>query len=94
MIVTIFETLAIAVPVALLTWAFKGHIDTMRAETKRERERMEAMWAAQDEREREHEQAEREQAERSRRYLERLWAENARKMDELARAKHERKQAV
>ncbi len=52
MIVTIFETLAIVVPVALLTWALKDHIDTMRAETKRERERMDAVWA---ERERERE---------------------------------------
>lgn len=55
MIVTIFETLGIAVPVALFTWALKGQIDTMRAETKREREQLEAMWA----------DLEREQAERN-----------------------------
>ncbi len=52
MILTILETLPVVVVSMLLGWALKGHIDTMRAETKRERERLEAMWAAQAERER------------------------------------------
>lgn len=55
MIVTIFETLGIVVPVALFTWALKGQIDTMRAETKRWQERMAAARA----------DLEREQAERN-----------------------------
>ena len=80
MILTILETLPVVVVSMLLGAWVKSLYDTMQAEIKRTRGRMEAMRAAQAEREREY--AEPYEHELVERFMERIRAERERKLAE------------